>query len=93
MTSGKPKTSKSTNPQRRASGKRLNIDVNAETVGIVSQLAGVATEPANTIFLNQISLSSSQPRRYFDPQKAQAVCGIGKARWDFTANACQTDRR
>lgn len=69
MTSGKSTTPKATNRQRRSSGKRLNIDVNAEAVGIVSQLAGVATEPANTISLNQISLSSSQPRRYFDPDK------------------------
>jgi hypothetical protein len=69
MTSGKPKTSKSTNPQRRASGKRLNIDVNAETVGIVSQLAGVATEPANTISLTKSLSPHHSLGATFDPQK------------------------
>ncbi len=56
----------------RSDDERLNLR-NTKSLGIVSQLEKDVPKAATNLSLNQISLSSSQPRKYFDSEKMQQL--------------------
>ncbi len=74
MKEGKSSTNSTTSRPSRKREERLKIDDETPSVGVVSQLMGTTPLPrTNSVSLDRIILPSSQPRRYFDPDKQQQL--------------------